>query len=1060
MKQTNFTWGRVPLSIFMFLCLGLSYNFAQSLNFTTPDINGATFDQDQCNRSPVGLEVTGLAANQSVFGYEFSDNGGLTWMSFGSPPPPTEVNDVNFPIPNGRQYRARIATTTTVFTGTFVTTFTDLNPITINIVPNITNPIATASPSDVICQDAPNTNILTTAANAISFDFAGQNSSAGPGACFNPNTAEAWESATGPIENLNFGWYEGFHGTYSITINANGCVGGVPGFVPITKVITIRRSLDASQTCATTQRTPTVLTGSTVVCEGETQTYTADNPLAFASPTGNKYQFLLSPAGAGTIASANNNGSTAITWANNAAGLSPATITVNAFGCRNPAGNNNGAEGFNTIPDERVVTINDRPILNSLRAEKATSCAGECVNFFVGFDYVNGSTGSVTVTYTVGGGAPQTAIIPANSNNALLTSVCRPPGVYSVVITNVTNGTCPQLSTTLPLTATVTVSPVPVVNSISSNIDDDPATPGVQTCEAAGVFIGLTAAPANPAFTYQWKKNGVDIPGATAALLNIPATAVTGEPETSTYEVMVMSPGCTNTASRSINVSIYKRPLLTLLRAAKPTTCEGECVDFTVSGATAYPAALTVEYNINGGPTQTTTIPAFANPAALASICNNISYTVTITKVNRVDIPICTQIVATLPPPVSVVVRPSPRVNSLTSSVDDDPGTPGVQRCEGGTITLTALPTDPTYIFVWKRNGVIIPNETSNTLTIPAALTNAASVSETTSYSVTVTSSTCPGSATRAIDVTIFHLSVGGTIAPALTKVCGALPVTLTLSGKLGTVVTWQRDIGCTGNYLDIFGTAGLSSYTFTTVPNTIICYRAVVVNGTCFGVASSVARVEADAPAVGGIVTLTNNAMNRASICPNQTVVLRASGFVGKIIKWQTNPITSPSWLDVLDADGQIEKNTDLTVKGSSLAMTTFYRVAICSPLSICTGPDAFAFSMAFRVSLKTNCAPPSPSPLVDNGGVPSNTAVISRAYPIPSNHRITLAIEGASEGDAQIEVIDLTGRVAIKETKSLQLGNNEVSFDISNLSNGIYIVKFMDSEKHTSSIKITKNN
>jgi Secretion system C-terminal sorting domain len=1055
MKQTNFTWGRAPLSILMFLCLGLSSNFAQSLNFTTSDINGNTPVQDQCNRSPVGLAVTGLAANESVFGYEFSDNGGLTWMSFGSPPPPTVVTDVNFPIPNGRQYRARIATTTIRPDVTFpVTTFRDLNPITINIVPNITNPIATASPSDVICQDAPNTSISITAANAIGFNFASQNSSAGPGACLS-NTGSAWESAGGPFQNISFNWYEGFHGTYSVTFNANGCVGGVSGSVPITKVITIRRSLDESQTCATTQRTPTVLTGSTVVCEGETQTYTANNPLAFASPTGNKYQFLLSLATAGMIASPNNNGSTAITWANNATGLSPATITVNAFGCRNPAGDNNGTEGFNTIPDQRVVTINDRPILNSLRAEKTTSCAGECVNFFVGFDYVNGSTGSVTVTYTVDGGAPQTARIPANSNNALLTSVCRPPGVYSVVITNVTNGTCDQLPTTLPPPATVTVSPVPVVNSISSNIDDDLA-PGVQTCEAAGVNIELTAAPADPAFTYQWKKNGVNIVGAIGINLIIPATAVTGEPETSTYEVMVMSPGCTNTASRSINVSIYKRPLLTLLRAAKTVTCEGECVDFTVSGATAYPAALTVEYNINGGATQTTTIPAFANPAALASICNNSNYIVTITKVNRVDIPICTQIVATLPPAVFVFVRPSPRVNSLTSSVDEDPGTVGVQKCEGGTITLTALPTDPTYIFVWKRNGVIIPNETSNTLTIPAALTNAASVSETTSYSVTVTSSTCPGSATRAINVTIFHLSVGGTIAPALTQVCGALPVTLTLSGQLGTVAIWQRDIGCTGFYSNIAGTAGLSSITFTTVPNTITCYRAVVVNGTCGAAFSSVARVEADAPAVGGIVTLTNNLMTRASICPNQTVVLKASGFIGKIIKWQSNPMTSPSWFDVPNSADQI----NLTVNGSDLAMTTFYRFAICSPLSICTGPDAFAFSSAFRVSLKTNCAPVAPSPLVDNGGVPSNTAIISKAFPIPTNHRITLAIEGASEGDAQIEVIDLMGRIALKETKYLQFGNNEVSFDISNLSNGIYIVKFMDSEKHASSIKITKAN
>jgi hypothetical protein len=699
------------------------------------------------------------------------------------------------------------------------------------------------------------------------------------------------------------------------------------------------------------------------------------------------------------------------------------------------------------------------PLLTGLSAEKLTSCAGECVNFFVTFDYVNGGTGSAIISYTLNGVAQTPITVAASANPVLLRSVCSNV-TTSLLITGVTSATtvnCPQTAP-LPGAVTVTVSPPPVINSLTGTGDEDLATPGIQKCEG-GASIVLTALPNTAGLLFEWKKDGVTIQGPNATnTLTIPA-ATAPTPETSIYEVVVTSVGCTNIASKSINVSIYKRPALTTLMAAKTLTCEGECVDFTVKGAAPYPAALTVEYNINGGATQTATIPAYSNPAFLASICGTVDYTVTITKVYRADIPMCTQ-TAALPLPVSVVVRPTPVVNTLTSNVDEDAVALGVQKCEDPAfnITLTALPTHPTFTYIWKKNGVIIPNATSNTYTFPATLTDQANVSETSTYQVMVMSSTCPGSAFKNIDVTIFKKPVGGTVTPALTKVCGALPVTLTVSGYISTVRKWQKQVDCTGPWIDIAITTPTLS--FTTVPNTITCYRAVIGNGTCPDVFSTVARVEADAPAVGGFVGLsTNPNVTMAAICPNRSVDLKVYGIVGKVINWQVNPIASPVWVNIPGTENQMT----LTVNGSSLTSTTFYRACICSPLSICTGPAAFAYSSAFKVSLKSNCAPPAPAPapaLIENNGVPGNNAVISKAFPIPTNHRVTLEIQGASEGDAQIQITDMMGKVAIKETKFLQFGTNEVSFDISNLSNGIYIVKFMDSEKHTSSIKIAKTN
>ena len=702
------------------------------------------------------------------------------------------------------------------------------------------------------------------------------------------------------------------------------------------------------------------------------------------------------------------------------------------------------------------------PLLTALTAEKTTSCVGECVNFFVSFDYVNGSNGSAIISYTIDGLAQAPITVAASANPVLLRSICAIANT-TVQITGVvsaTNVQCPQTAP-LPRAVDLTVSPTPVINTLTGTGDEDLATPGIQKCEAAGATIVLTAGPATPRLLYTWRKDGVIVQGPSIDNTLIISAATAPTPETSIYEVTATSAGCTNSVSKSIPVSIYKRPALTTLIAEKTLTCEGECVNFTIRGAAPYPAPITVEYAITGvAGTQTATIPAFANPGFLINYCGKVDYTVSIISVRRADIAMCTQ-TAPLPAPVSITVRPTPVVNTLTSNVDEDAVAPGIQKCEDPAfnITLTALPTHPTFTYVWKKNGVIIPNATSNTYTFPATLTDQANLSETSTYQVMVMSSTCPGSAFKNIDVTIFKKPVGGIVSPALTKVCGAQSVTLTLSGQVGVVEKWQKDVGCTGVFTDIAATAGLTSYTFTTVPNTIICYRALVKNGTCASVPSSVARVEADAPAVGGIVTLAvNSSITKAAICPNQTVELKVSGFVGKIIGWQSNLITSPIWKSIAGTANQMT----LIVDGAILTNTTFYRVCMCSPLGICTGPDALAYSSVFKVSLKTNCAPPPPPPpsLAQNTEVPVSNAVISKAFPIPSNHRVTLEIQGASEGDAQIEVLDLMGKVAIKETKFLQFGINEVSFDISNLSNGIYIVKFMDSEKHTSSIKITKAN
>ena len=1084
MKQTNFGWGRVPLSIFMLFLLGLSPIFSQQLIFTSPDRDPNTAGHQQCANNDVDLQTTGLNVFQTVLGYQQSDDNGITWSAFSGAS--NFATDLNQPIVNGRRYRVEI------FDAFFLNAFflpgggvgaggngAGPSPVTVLILPNITNP-AIVAPM-MVCQDNPSITLTASANNDINpppasvgprFDITAN--TPGFDACQTPGTLGVLTGV------LNFN--EGFWGTITVRARFQGCdangefrASTSALAVNATSTITVKRTFDEVVACAL-DPTPTIITGPTAVCEGETQKYTAFNQFAFPSPAGHTYEFSLDNPGAGVIATPQTASMTNITWTNlYTGGLVPVQVSATAWGCKNPAGPDNAFAAFNATGVLPVFICN-RPILKTLTANKVITCAGECINIFVMFDFVNGSTGSFIVNYTVNGVGAQT-IIPANSNNALLTSLCAAAN-YTIVITSVQNNNILELvpngdgtftskfnnctqTAPFPAPVTVTVSPLPVVNTITSSVDEDLALSGVQKCEDAAVNITLTAGPVNAAFTYVWKKDGVTIPGAITNTLTFPA--VSGAAETSVYEVIVSTAGCTVTASKTINVTILKKPVLNSLTAEKTTACEGECVNFFVgfNYATGSNASMVVNYTINAIPQAPVTIPAGSNPALLKSICGTVNYTVAITSVSRASLATCTQMAA-FPAPVSVTVIPNNKILTLTGAPDEDLIAPGVQKCEGGSITLTATAAGSMLLYTWTKNGNPVQGpSTQATLTFPATLANPANLLEINAYTVIVEGK-CGGPDAKTIIVTIYKQPVGGTIAPALTKVCGAVPVTLNLTGQIGTVKKWQSDAGCTGVFTDIAGTAGLTTFTVTTVPNTITCYRAVVGNGTCPDVFSTTARVEADAPAVGGILTLASNtAITTASICPNQNVVLKVSGYTGKILNWQSNPIVSPVWVNIPGT----ANNINLTVNGSSIATTTFFRVCICSPLSICTGPAALAYSSVFRVSKKTNCAPPPPAPappssLVQNTNAPGSNAVISKAFPIPTNHRVTLEIEGASEGDAQIEVLDLMGKVAIKETRFLQFGTNEVSFDISKLSSGIYIVKFMDSEKHQSSIKITKAN
>ena len=167
----------------------------------------------------------------------------------------------------------------------------------------------------------------------------------------------------------------------------------------------------------------------------------------------------------------------------------------------------------------------------------------------------------------------------------------------------------------------------------------------------------------------------------------------------------------------------------------------------------------------------------------------------------------------------------------------------------------------------------------------------------------------------------------------------------------------------------------------------------------------------------------------------------------------WQYSFGTSPIWYDLPGTEGQ----TTLTVNGSFIVGTVFYRVVIVSNLGICTGYSFVAYSSAFRITAKSGCLSPDGS-LINNQIQTDQYLTIQKIYPNPATNLVSLEINEPTEGSAQIEIMDITGRQVLKQTTSLTEGLNTISVDVSQLSKGIFIVKMTDSQNQKSWVKMVK--
>ena len=272
---------------------------------------------------------------------------------------------------------------------------------------------------------------------------------------------------------------------------------------------------------------------------------------------------------------------------------------------------------------------------------------------------------------------------------------------------------------------------IPKATSFTYRLSPDPATAGrydVTIANPAGsissneVSVAVVDFPAVPMFTsqpssqsvllgtivtfaatatgsslvrYQWRKDGVDLPGATAAALVLPYAPATAA---GTYTVLATT--MEGVASSSAALLTITSPPAGLPRiTAQPvgaTVIPTGSVTLT-AGVAANPAA-TYQWFRNG--------QSLAGETALTLTLTNVTSAATYTIVAT------NSFGSTTPTPVSV---------RLGASINFGPSTPSQTVASGSPATLTVAVQSPSpLIYQWRKNGVDVPGATGGTLLFAA----------------------------------------------------------------------------------------------------------------------------------------------------------------------------------------------------------------------------------------------------------------------------------------------------------------------------------------------------
>lgn len=264
----------------------------------------------------------------------------------------------------------------------------------------------------------------------------------------------------------------------------------------------------------------------------------------------------------------------------------------------------------------------------------------------------------------------------------------------------------------------------------------------------------IATAEGLPAPSFQWRKNGNAIPGATAQTYTIPAASLT---DAGLYQVVATnSLGSATSPEDELLVASApsgSAPVITSQPVATQSVTPGSSVTFSVA-ATGTPAP-TYQWLKNGG-----VMSGWTNATlTLSSVSTNDSATYAVVVSNSAGSVTSNASVLTVASTPVVTEPPPPPPAGTTLPVFTTQPVATLSAPTAGSVTLTVSATGtPAPAYQWLKNGAIVPGWTSATLTMVAVTTN-----DTATYSAMATNSAGTATSTSSL-VTI--TPPGSTITP------------------------------------------------------------------------------------------------------------------------------------------------------------------------------------------------------------------------------------------------------------------------------------------------------
>lgn len=433
-------------------------------------------------------------------------------------------------------------------------------------------------------------------------------------------------------------------------------------------------------------------------------------------------------------------------------------------------------------------------------ASSATTSNGAVLTVQVGSVLPAITTQPVSQTVTTGSNVTFTA---AASGSPVPTFQWKKNGA---VITGATNASLSLPNVQLTDGATYTVVASNSVGSVTStgavltvNVANSAPVfttqPSSRTVTAGASVTFTSAASGSPTPTYQWKLNGVNVSGGTAATLTIASAQAVNAGNYTVVATNSLGSVTSNTATLTVNAAATL-PIITTQPLSQTATI-GATVSLSVV-ATGSPSP-TYQWkknntNISGATSSTLTFSNIQSSSAA-------TYTVAVTNT-----------AGTVTSSGAVLSVVAPTIPVITTQPTNKTAAPGT------TVTFTASATGlPTPTYQWQKNGVNISGATSATLT----LSNVA-VSNAGTYTMFATNS-AGTTASNAATLTVQSLPVFISQPTSQTVLPGdSVTFLAVVTGTPAPSYQWQKNginiVGAASSFLSLTGVSTSDAGRYTVI--------------------------------------------------------------------------------------------------------------------------------------------------------------------------------------------------------------------------------------------------